>query len=109
MGAFVDKSAGKLKRVDDAMIASMKLEPKLEMNYKNRRIILPKDAGVGEMCDPVKVQRADIDYNLARHCVELQLDRHLDDDKLERMTSQFTLTADYEGEEEHGSLFALYP
>ena len=63
MGAFVDKSAGKLKRVDDTTIASMKLEPKLEMNYKDRRIILPKDAGVGEMCDPVRVQRADIDYN----------------------------------------------
>ena len=51
----------------------------------------------------------DINYNLARHCVELELDRHLDDEKLERMTSQFTLTADYEGEGEHGSLFALYP
>ena len=63
MGAFVDKSAGKLKRVDDATIASMKLEPKLEMNYKDRRIILPKDESVGEKCDPVRVQRADIDYN----------------------------------------------
>ena len=51
----------------------------------------------------------DINYNLARHCVELELDRHLDDEKLERMTSQFTLTADYEGEGEHGSMFALYP
>ena len=63
MGAFVDKLAGKLKRVDDATIASMKLEPKLEMNYKDRRIILPKDARVGERCEPVRVQRADIDYN----------------------------------------------
>ena len=63
MGAFVDKTAGKLKRVDDATIASMNLEPKLEMNYKDRRIILPKDESVGEKCDPVRVQRADIDYN----------------------------------------------
>jgi len=63
MGAFVDKSAGKLKRVDDTTIASMKLEPKLEMNYKDRRIILPKDERVGEKWDPVSVQRADIDYN----------------------------------------------
>ena len=38
MGAFVDKAAGKLKRVDDATIASMKLEPQLEMNYKDRRM-----------------------------------------------------------------------
>ncbi len=63
MGAFVDKSVGKLKRVDDATIASMKLEPKLDMNYKDRRIMLPKDDNEGEKCDPVRVQRADIDYN----------------------------------------------
>ncbi len=61
MGAFVDKSAGKLKRVDDATIASMKLEPQLEMNYKERRIILPKTEG--EVMEPIKVLRADIDYN----------------------------------------------
>ena len=61
MGAFVDKSAGKLKRVDDATIASMTLEPQLEMNYRDRRIILPKEAG--QTFAPVKVLRADIDYN----------------------------------------------
>ena len=61
MGAFVDKSAGKLKRVDDPTIASMKLEPQLEMNYKERRIILPKTEG--EVMEPIKVLRADIDYN----------------------------------------------
>ena len=61
MGAFVDKVAGKLKRVDDATIQSMKLEPQLEMNYKDRRIILPKTEG--EMQEPIKVLRADIDYN----------------------------------------------
>jgi len=84
MGAFVDKGAGKLKRVDDATIASMALEPQLEMNYKDRRIILPKDGGEvlepqlemnykdrriilpkdgGEVLEPIKVLRADIDYN----------------------------------------------
>jgi len=61
MGAFVDKTAGKLKRVDDATIASMTLEPQLEMNYKDRRIMLPKEGG--ETLDPIKVLRADIDYN----------------------------------------------
>ena len=30
MGAFVDRAAGKLKRVDDATIASMTLEPQLQ-------------------------------------------------------------------------------
>ncbi len=61
MGAFVDKATGKLKRVDDETIASMTLEPQLEMNYKDRRIILPKTQG--EVMEPVKVLRADIDYN----------------------------------------------
>lgn len=61
MGAFVDKVAGKLKRVDQTTIASMNLEPQLEMNYRDRRIILPKQGG--NMLEPVKVLRADIDYN----------------------------------------------
>ena len=61
MGAFVDKSLGKLKRVDEATIASMTLEPQLEMNYKDRRIILPKEGG--KVLEPVKVLRSDIDYN----------------------------------------------
>ena len=61
MGAFVDKSSGKLKRVDESTIASMNLEPQLEMNYKDRRIILPKEGGM--VMGPVKVLRADIDYN----------------------------------------------
>ena len=61
MGAFVDKSTGKLKRVDDATIASMTLEPQLEMNYRDRRIILPKIEG--EVQKPIQVLRADIDYN----------------------------------------------
>ena len=61
MGAFVDKSNGKLKRVDDATIASMTLEPQLEMTYKDRRIILPKEGG--KTLEPIRVLRADIDYN----------------------------------------------
>ena len=61
MGAFVDKAVGKLKRVDDATIQSMTLDQKLDMNYKDRRIILPKNSG--EVLEPIKVLRADIDYN----------------------------------------------
>ena len=61
MGAFVDKANGKLKRVDDATIASMTLEPQLAMNYGDRRIILPREGG--EAQEPYKVLRADIDYN----------------------------------------------
>ena len=61
MGAFVDKTTGKLKRVDDETIASMTLEAQLEMDYKDRRIILPKEGGVAGA--PIPVMRADIDYN----------------------------------------------
>ena len=50
-----------MKRVDDETIASMSLEPQLEMNYKDRRIILPKEGG--HVLDSIKVLRADIDYN----------------------------------------------
>ena len=63
MGAFVDKTAGKLKRVDDATIQSMTLEPQLEMNYKDRRIILPKGQSSESHPSLIKVLRADIDYN----------------------------------------------
>ncbi|MCR4995480.1 MAG: hypothetical protein K6A32_08955 [Bacteroidales bacterium] len=61
MGAFVDKAAGKLARIDEASMASLTMEPQLEMNYKDRRISLPKSGG--EVCEPIRVLRADIDYN----------------------------------------------
>ena len=61
MGAFVDKSTGKLKRVDDSVAATLKIEPQLPMNYKDRRIAVPADGGT--VCTPVRVMRADIDYN----------------------------------------------
>jgi len=61
MGAFVDRSSGKLKRVDDATVSSLRLEPQLDMNYGERRIILPKEGG--EVLAPIRVMRADIDYN----------------------------------------------
>ena len=61
MGAFVDKANGKLKRVDDATIDSMTLEPQLQMDYQDRRIILPKEGG--RTLAPIRVMRADIDYN----------------------------------------------
>ena len=61
MGAFVDLSTGKLARIADEAIASLTLEPKQEMNYRGRRIILPKDGGMA--LEPVRFMRADIDYN----------------------------------------------
>ena len=61
MGAFVDKANGKLKRVDDTVANSLLIEPQLEMNYKDRRIILPKEEG--KAFPAIQVMRADIDYN----------------------------------------------
>ncbi len=61
MGAFVDLATGKLARLSDEAIASLTLEPKQEMNYRGRRIILPKQDGT--VLEPVQVMRADIDYN----------------------------------------------
>ncbi len=61
MGAFVDKATGKLKRVDNATISSMYIEPKLEMDYRDRRIILPKEGG--QPYESIPVLKSDIDYN----------------------------------------------
>ena len=61
MGAFVDLATGKLARLSEGAIASLTLEAKQEMNYRGRRIILPKQEGT--VLDPVRVMRADIDYN----------------------------------------------
>ena len=61
MGAFVDLATGRLARLSDDAIASLTLEPKQEMNYRGRRISLPKQDGT--VMDPVRVMHADIDYN----------------------------------------------
>ena len=61
MGAFVDLSTGKLARIADDAIASLTLDPKQEMDYRGRRIILPKQEG--SVMESVMVMRADIDYN----------------------------------------------
>ncbi len=61
MGAFVDLATGKLARLSEDAIASLTLEDKQEMNYRGRRIILPKQEGTVQ--EPVPVMRADIDYN----------------------------------------------
>ena len=61
MGAFVDKSTGKLARMDQASMDSLTMTAQREMNYKDRRIILPKYGAT--VLEPIRVLRADIDYN----------------------------------------------
>ena len=61
MGAFVDKTTGHLKRADEQLMSTLTLEPRLEMDYRDRRIILGQ--ADGEAMPAVMVMRADIDYN----------------------------------------------
>ncbi|MBR6375860.1 MAG: hypothetical protein IKR91_06475 [Alloprevotella sp.] len=61
MGAFVDRASGRLKRIDQATLSALCIESKKDMDYRDRRIILPQTSG--KSFDPVKVMRADIDYN----------------------------------------------
>ena len=42
-------------------------------------------------------------------CIELELERHLDDEEQELLSSQLTLPADYDGESDNGSMFVIYP
>ena len=60
-GAFVKRATGALDPVDDATIASVAIEDRREMAYRDRRIAVP--AGAGTECAPVRIQRSDIDYN----------------------------------------------
>ena len=60
MGAFVDRTTGRLQRIPQNVLSSVSIEPKKDMTYGERRIIVPKDAefNVQEL---VAVTRNDID------------------------------------------------
>lgn len=61
MGAFIDSTTGRLKPLPQEVIDSLTYDEKMEMEYTDRRIRLPKVEPVA--CEPVKVLRDDIDYN----------------------------------------------
>ena len=61
MGAFVDRATGRLQAVDDATVAAMRLEERLEMDYRDRHVRVPAEGGAA--AEPFRVMRADIDYN----------------------------------------------
>lgn len=61
MGAFIDKEAGKLNPLPQAILDSLTYDPKYEMEYTDRKIRLPKIAP--QECAKVLVTRDDIDYN----------------------------------------------
>jgi len=62
MGAFVDSTTGALKKLPDEMIQTITYDEKYPMDYKDRRIHVPKD-GIVKACSPYIVKRNDIDYN----------------------------------------------
>ncbi len=62
MGAFVDRSTGKLQRIPADVLSTVKIEPKKDMTYGDRRIVLPKEAEFNVQA-LVAVTHNDIDYN----------------------------------------------
>ena len=50
-----------------------------------------------------------LNYNSIRQCIELEMNRHLEDEELSLLSSQLTLPADYDGEGTNGSIFVINP
>lgn len=62
MGAFVDRQTGRLKKLSQDLMDSLHYDEKVEMEYHDRRIVLPKDRPLQEV-GRVDVTLNDIDYN----------------------------------------------
>ncbi|MBR5168386.1 MAG: hypothetical protein IKW86_10045 [Salinivirgaceae bacterium] len=93
-GAFVKLDTGKLNKISDELVSSFNREPKLEMNYADRRIIVPKINPTSTVS--YVVQRNDIDYN--RHMnnanyIRLSLETLPDDFEVRNMRVEFKKTA----------------
>lgn len=61
IGAFVDMVNKKLHRIDEDVINTITIDDKLDMNYRERRISIPKTEP--KQCHPIEILRSDIDYN----------------------------------------------
>lgn len=61
LGVFCDLKTGRMKKLPEEVLEACCLDSKLEMNYKDRRIVVPD--GDALTFAPVPVQRNDIDYN----------------------------------------------
>lgn len=90
MGAFVKLDSGKLNKISDELVANFNREPKLEMDYRDRRIILPKINATSTIS--YVVRRNDIDYN--RHMnnanyIRLALEALPDDFEVRNMRVEF--------------------
>jgi len=61
LGVFCDLRTGRMKRLPEEVLQACAYDSKLEMNYKDRRIVVPDSET--ENFAPILVQRNDIDYN----------------------------------------------
>ncbi len=59
-GPFIDLAAGKMVKPPQDVHDSMKIDPKVDMEYLPRRIAMPQEGF--EQLDPVSVRPSDIDY-----------------------------------------------
>ncbi|MBR1928724.1 MAG: hypothetical protein IJ834_03170 [Paludibacteraceae bacterium] len=61
MGAFVNRQTGKLQKVPKEVLGSVTMEPPVEMEYTERRIMLPDIEF--DILPQIDVMKQDIDYN----------------------------------------------
>lgn len=61
LGAFVSLESGRMVRLPKEEMERVTLDPKLEMDYQSKRILLPDTPG--HSLPPIPVRRNDIDFN----------------------------------------------
>lgn len=61
IGVFIDLETGKPARLSERALTSLTYDPKLAMNYLDKRISLPLSSS--REYAPIAVQRSDIDFN----------------------------------------------
>ena len=81
-GVCVNHETGRLSKVDPSIVKLMCIEPKYDMKYLDRKIVLPKKEL--KSAEPIFVMRDDIDYH-----------RHMNNAQYIRMTCEF-LPTDFE-------------
>jgi acyl-ACP thioesterase len=62
VGAFVNTGTGRPGRLSREVLESLTMDPKIEMEYLDKKIILPESIP-GRKEEPIKVKRQDIDFN----------------------------------------------
>ena len=80
-GVCVNHATGRLNKMEAEMVQSMTFDPKYDMEYLDRKIVIPKIEALSS--EPVMVMRNDIDYN-----------RHMNNAQYIRMACEY-LPTDY--------------